>query len=319
MAEMNIQNLKIAGPFTHQNLAVYLIHGPADIAAANFLVLDEAMDAGIFKVHETGTVGQLEAENLSDTCDVFVQAGEVLKGGRQDRTLGVDFVVPPRSGRVPVPTFCVESGRWHRRHGESDASFSSGKSSLAMKKLRLAAKLSRNQGAVWEGVAEAQANLSTAAAKSIHSPVSDSSYQLSMEDEDLGRLKDGYRKSLASAVEAHPDAIGYAFAINGQIDTADFYGSPELFRKLWGKLLDVAVIEAIAARRGNEVAATPAPENDAVREWLGKTESAEEAVRQEVPPRVVVTTRRGRRDVVFETRDTGLGGATLHVNCVMAD
>ena len=71
-----------------------------------------------------------------------------MKGGRQDRTLGVDFVLPAKSGRVPVPSFCVESGRWHRRAREEAGSFSRSKSYLASKKLRMTAKMSKSQAAI---------------------------------------------------------------------------------------------------------------------------------------------------------------------------
>ncbi len=54
---------------------------------------------------------------ISQHC---IQAGDVVKGGRQDRTIGVGFVLPAKSGRVPIPSFCVEIGRWHRRAAESD-------------------------------------------------------------------------------------------------------------------------------------------------------------------------------------------------------
>ena len=64
-------------------------------------------------------MSELLIENLLADKDVFIQAGEILRGGRQDRTLGVDFVVPAMS-KLPVPSFCVESGRWHRRGAESD-------------------------------------------------------------------------------------------------------------------------------------------------------------------------------------------------------
>jgi len=112
---------------------------------SRFIPLDEALEQRCVIVHETGNVGQLEIENLSDVLDLYVQAGDVVKGGRQDRTLGVDFVLPAKSGRTPVPSFCVESGRWRSRASEDVHSSSSSKSYLASKKLRMAAKMSKSQ------------------------------------------------------------------------------------------------------------------------------------------------------------------------------
>ncbi len=93
----------VSGPYTHENLTIFLFHGPDQVDGSRYSSLKEALEKKQVLVHETGTVGQLEAENLSDTADIFIQAGDVLKGGRQDRTIGIDFIIPARSGRVQVP------------------------------------------------------------------------------------------------------------------------------------------------------------------------------------------------------------------------
>ena len=134
-------------------------------------------------------------------------------------------------------------GRWHRRALEEDGSFSSSKNYLSSKKLRMAAKMSKSQSEVWDHVAETQANLSESLGKSLHADASPTSYQLSVEDEDLLKRKHQYRAALAKIIEEKPDAVGYAFAINGEINTADAYGSGILFRKLWSKLLDAPAFE----------------------------------------------------------------------------
>ena len=56
---------------------------------------------------------------------VFIQAGDIVKGGKQDRVLTVSFLLPPNSGRVPIASFCVEQGRWSARGKEDHARFSS--------------------------------------------------------------------------------------------------------------------------------------------------------------------------------------------------
>ena len=112
---MNAKHITVTGPFTHENLSIFLLRGSDTLDGSRFIPLDQALEQKFVTVHETGTVGQLEVENLSDSLDLYIQAGDVVKGGRQDRTLGVDFVLPAKSGRVPIPSFCVESGRWHRR------------------------------------------------------------------------------------------------------------------------------------------------------------------------------------------------------------
>lgn len=313
---MNLNQLSIAGPFTHENLSIFLLRGSDSFDGNRFIPLDEALEQKSVTVHETGNVGELEVENLSDLLDLYIQAGDVVKGGRQDRTLGVDFVLPAKSGRVPIPSFCVESGRWNRREGEDMGSFSSSKSSLSSKKLRMAAKLSKSQGEVWEKVAEAQEDLSASLDKPMYAAASPTSYQLSVEDEDLQKRKETYRAALAKIIADTPDVVGYAFAINGAINTADVYGSGTLFRKLWSKLLDAAVLEAIMESHRKAQGETAPVTADSIREWFGEANLGQMSSQQEVPPRVRVETRHSEKSVLFDTCDHALNDAVLHKNLV---
>ena len=312
---MNTNHLTIAGPYTHENLCIFLLLGADAIDGQRFIPLDDALEQKCVTVHETGNVGQLEVENLSEHFDLYIQAGDVVKGGRQDRTLGVDFVLPAKSGRVPIPSFCVESGRWHRRAAEEAGSFSSSKSYLSSKALRMAAKMSKSQGEVWQNVAETQQHLSKSLGKSLHAAASPTSYQLSVEDEDLQKRKHQYRAALAKIIEEKPDAVGYAFAINGEINTADAYGSGVLFRKLWNKLLDAAALEAIAESHRNPKY-RPRVTTDSIRQWFAEADLGQVSDRQEVPPRVRVDTRRSEKSVVFDTCDHAFNDAALHKNLV---
>ena len=51
--------------------------------------------------------------------------------------------------------------------------------------------------------------------------------------------------------------MGYAFAVNGKLSTADIYPSNRLFRKMWPKLIKTAAAEAIAARTTTKPEPTP--------------------------------------------------------------
>lgn len=74
---------RISGPFVHQNLAIYLVHG-AGSGGPVPLTLEEALLRESVKVHETGDVNALEIENIGGE-PVFVQSGDIVKGGQQDR------------------------------------------------------------------------------------------------------------------------------------------------------------------------------------------------------------------------------------------
>src|SRR5581483_2266553 len=115
--------LHISGPAIYENLAVYFIHGPSKAGPVP-LTLEEALRGGKVRVRETGNVNSLEVENLGDE-PVFIQAGDIVKGGKQDRTLTVSLLLPPKSGAVPIASFCVEHGRWSPRAAENAAQFNS--------------------------------------------------------------------------------------------------------------------------------------------------------------------------------------------------
>jgi hypothetical protein len=98
----------VSGPVAHDNLAVYFVHGSAAEGTVP-MSLEEALAKGQVKVSETGSINELTVENVGDD-EVFVQAGDIVKGGRQDRVLSVDLLLPPHSGQVPIAAFCVEPG-----------------------------------------------------------------------------------------------------------------------------------------------------------------------------------------------------------------
>src|SRR4029434_10444312 len=97
----------VTGTYTHKKLTIFLLHGSGQSQSKAPLTLQEAMRRKLVVVRETGDVNRLTIQNKSNQ-DVFVQAGDIVKGGQQDRTLALDLIVPPKSGRVPIDAFCVE-------------------------------------------------------------------------------------------------------------------------------------------------------------------------------------------------------------------
>lgn len=112
---------RVSGPHAHDNLAVYFIHG-TNAPGAVPLTLTEALAKGRVEVVETGQVNELKIENKGEE-EIFIQAGDIVKGGRQDRVLMMSLLLQPRSGQVPIASFCVEAGRWSARSGEDSAKF----------------------------------------------------------------------------------------------------------------------------------------------------------------------------------------------------
>src|SRR6266568_3594143 len=127
----------LSGPYPSNNLSLFLVHRDQADPAANYLTLQDAMRQKKVVVDETGHVNVLTIENRG-TSDVFIHSGEIVKGGRQDRTIAEDQILQHQSGRMPLDSFCVEPGRWSRRGWESDSSFSGSTWGLASKDLKLA-------------------------------------------------------------------------------------------------------------------------------------------------------------------------------------
>jgi hypothetical protein len=248
-------------------------------------------------LHESGKVQQLFIENHSNV-EVFIQAGDVVKGGRQDRVLTVDIIIPAKSGRLKVPSFCVESGRWSPRGKESAKKFSASNQSTASCALTLAVRLEKNQGRVWEHVAKLREKLKRNVKMAPTS--SESSLQLALEDENLLKVCARYEKNLAGLAELDGDIVGFAYAVNGKVLGADVYGSRALFLKLWPKLLRAAVIEAVAEHEiGLEF--TP-PTKEAVRNFLLDAEQGRSKV-ENVDERNTQVTKESEKVLLFESRD----------------
>ncbi|MBS1952907.1 MAG: hypothetical protein JST89_01905 [Cyanobacteria bacterium SZAS-4] len=250
---------KVSQPYSSGNLSLFLIKGVDKTKNKQYLTLPEAIAKKQVVVHETGDVNVLKIDNLSNAA-VFIQSGEIVKGGRQDRALQSDMLIPPRTQNLSLPCFCVEHGRWSQRVGESSTNFESANNFVVGNSINKAIKQIGDQGAVWEGVLEKQGQLSQKLTKPVASTVSPSSLQLTLEQKNVKDATEAQYKALADTVNKEKDAIGYAVAINGKINNADVYGSGALFRKLWPGLLRAAVTEA-AAQRGQAAKKLPTGEN----------------------------------------------------------
>jgi hypothetical protein len=303
----------LSGPFIHQNLAVYLIHGKDVHPGKKFLTLQEALKQKQIIVHETGTVNELQLENVSSDFEVFIQAGDIVKGGRQDRVLAYDLIVPVKSGKMPLAAFCVEAGRWQQRGGEDARLFSQSTGQLPGRALRLAVGSARQQGQVWEKVKEQQDKLSRKLNKSVADARSPSSLQLTLEDKELQDQVDAYVARLEKCLANQPDVVGFAVTINGKVEGAEVYGSSALFRRMWPKLLRAAAVDAFTEQqKGRRYELAEADEISALLAAGGKGKPTETKVND----RVHVTTRENENVVSMETRDKESKGAMIHYSYI---
>jgi hypothetical protein len=303
---------RLEGPFTQDNLTVFLIHGKDKMKGATFLTLQEALVQKKVIVRETRSVNELSIENISSE-EVYVQSGDIVKGGQQDRMMAVDLILPPRSGKIGISAFCVENGRWSKRGTEEVTNFGSSANVIAGRDLKLAAKSAGSQGEVWKQVAVAQDKLSANTGTRVNGAASPTSFQLALENKEVQKTSDSYFKALAGIINGKSDVIGYVFAINGKINSADIYASNALFRKLWPKLLTSSAIEAVAELRRGEKFEAPRPAD--VRGFLDDSAKGTEK-QKDVSSRVQMVTRDSDGSVFFETRDRAKPDTWVHRNVI---
>ena len=264
------EGYRLTGPYTHNNLAIYLIHREGSGSGPVPLTLGEAMEQGLVKVSETGDIEELLVRNLGGR-EVFIQSGDIVKGGLQDRVLTVSMILPANSGDVPIGAFCVEHGRWSGRGQEKATEFSKSTARLPSQAGRRAiaerarremvpetdstARPTRGrqrlegeslQYQVWDSVRQAQMMLMDSVGPAVVDERSPSSLQLSLENTALAAALEDYGATLGKLPQEHAGAVGYVFAINGKINSGDEFGSAGLFRKLWPRQLKAASTEAVA-------------------------------------------------------------------------
>jgi hypothetical protein len=324
------QSMRVSGPVVHENLAVYFIHGRSAPGKVP-LTLEEGLAKGIVKVRETSNVNQLEIENLGDR-EVFIQSGDIVKGGKQDRTLMVSLILSPKSGPVPIASFCVEQGRWSPRGREDAKSFATASASVPSRELKLAMKAplpvatptadpfrggrlasmfadetGQRQQRVWDNVRATQSKLTRRLGAQVTSVQSASSLQLALENEKLVAAQQGYVDALKAAGESGDDIVGFAFAINGTLNSADVYPSNGLFRKMWAKLLSASAIEAIGHKDGPSVAP---PTIEQVQAFLAGADAGK-ASEKPLNAGVRLETREAATAYLFET---SRGATWVHRN-----
>lgn len=294
-------DFRLSGPFVHDNLAIFLIHGDDQFAGKTFLTLDEALEQKKFVIHETQSVNQLTMENLSAT-DVLILSGDILKGGQQDRIAQHDMLVPARSGKIPLPAFCVErtAPRWLRAKQAGDESFGKNPDIVASNSLRLSNRFYMSQGKVWHEVTNLQKSLSFNLNTKAQAKESDSSLALSLKIKELQAAVEKYIAKLQPAVAGKKDVIGYAFALNGKMLTADVFGSNALFMKVWPKLLRANAVEAVAELQKDRKFATPSAAEAS--SFLKEAENGK-AKSQDVLKNIRQRTCENEKSVLFETLD----------------
>jgi hypothetical protein len=259
--EVNGTICRITGPLAHENMAVLFVHSDRQ-DERDYLTLDNGLEDGGVKIteQEQETVGALLIDNQSDR-PLYLQEGERLQGGKQDRTLISSMVIPPHSGTMSLPTLCVEQSRWVE--GDKGRKFGfTVNAALAPKGVRGAAKVEGDQGRVWHCVSAQKVTAQTLVA----APNTNSSVNEMLDAPQVQRISAGFAGALTGTLDEQRDVVGAAIVVNGQIEEVNLYPNHALFRKLFPRLIRSYALQAtmLKDQAGNAASVSPA----AVAEFL---------------------------------------------------
>jgi hypothetical protein len=266
-------------PIRSGNLTVFPVVAGKSYDTAAFLTLDEGLRSGDVVVTEVGQtqglirrrpggpsvirpargaeVNQLVLVNNSKR-PLLLLAGEIVTGGKQDRVIGKDRIVPAESDPIDLSVFCVEPGRWVAANGKSDFGSAAGSppAVFASPVVRSKAMAAKNQQQVWDSVRSSQQAMalnveSAGAAPEVNSTTS---YARVMDDKEVQKQVDAVAEPVQRNYESvirqlrDKNAVGVVVAVNGEIVWADIFASTQLLQKYWPKLVRSYATEAVVTR-----------------------------------------------------------------------
>src|SRR5215469_17794143 len=172
-----VNDYKILAPISHGDLTIFPVVSPKVHDTSEFITLDEGIRSGEVVVTEVGNLhstmrrrppyqeqyrGGAEVNRLvlvnNSKHPLILLAGEVVTGGKQDRVVGKDRIVPAESDPVDLSVFCVEHGRWT----ETSAKFDTHASVMLQPSVRGKAMAEKDQQKVWDEVGNSRAAMSAA-------------------------------------------------------------------------------------------------------------------------------------------------------------
>lgn len=203
----------------------------------NVLQLNNNANGNVSNRTAGDEVNRLFIENTGNDT-IFIMAGEVVKGGKQDRVIASDMVIPPHSAPIDLSVFCVEHGRW--TYGGADASDGfTGHASVANTSVRKAAITAKDQSEVWQQVAVVtKANNATSSTGTLNALEKNEDYQKELK---------AYEARFASLPSTAPSVIGVVAVTGDRVIGCDMFATPDLFRNAYPDLLKSYVSEAISS------------------------------------------------------------------------
>ncbi|MDP4198129.1 MAG: hypothetical protein Q8922_01715 [Bacteroidota bacterium] len=337
-------SLVVRSPVQHGRLAVYLIELP-ESGQQHYLTLDAALRSGRVILHENNSQ-TLWIENCSDT-DLFIQSGEIIKGGQQDRMLASDMIVAAHDTSRELHVYCVEQGRSTKRGVEPIETFSASPEIAPVPHLRqiaeheLTAKLltphlngltapdpeqarlfsslsalpefhqvvDAAQEAIWKDVEIVQSGLTRSLRDSVTRNTSPTSLELTLEHPSLASERRQFEADLLQIVTDHPATCGSIYVFDGHIIGGDIYSSHSLFAALWPKLLRSLATQSLLVP--TDAKSKPLPTTDDILNYLDASTHGNMA-QQAVNERTMTEVTESQSCDRFATRDMKFQD-TIHI------
>ncbi len=236
-----VAGVRVGARRGHGALHIFWLHGSPAPAALGVATLEEARGRGDLLITERdqATVPSLVVENRGKS-HVLLLAGEILLGGKQNRVVTEDILLPPLSGPVDLQVYCVEQGRWSVSGG--GASFGA-HGTFAAPALRSTVMERKNQAEVWKEVDRYSARAAA--------PSATGSYQAIYDKPEVKSHQDQVEQAIDARTMA--GAHGAAVFVGGSFTGLDLFQDASLFAREWPKLLRAHAVEAYGR---------PAPEVD---------------------------------------------------------
>ncbi len=259
---------RVLAPISHGNLTIFPVVASTTHDTSEFLTLDEGLRSGEVVVTEAGRVqpllrrgvripprggAQVNTLVLVNNSDrpLLLLAGEIVTGGKQDRVIGKDRIVPAHSDPIDLGVFCVEPGRWT---AVSD-NFKGMSAQMAQPSVRARAMADKDQQKVWNEVRNSTLGAARAAGGPVAAEIAGTtSYARVMDNQEVKRQVDEIAapvqrdyQSLVRQLRAR-QAVGVVAAVNGHIIWANVFAGTSLLEKYWPKLVRSYAAEAYVVR-----------------------------------------------------------------------
>jgi sulfur carrier protein ThiS len=296
----------VLAPIRHGNLTVFPVVAQKAHETGDFLTLDEGLRSGEVVVSEYGSIrpmirrrplhlipdpsGGAEVNRLvlvnNSKRPLLLLAGEIVTGGKQDRVIGKDRLVPAESDPIDLSVFCVEPGRWVGTSSRFAAGYRDGVVPMAAPAVRSKAMADKDQTKVWAEVRKEQnefiASMPAAAATETVEVQATSSYARVMDNKGVRKQVDSIAVPIENSYRGlmkqlrDQNAVGVVVAVNGEIIWTDIFASTDLLQKYWPKLVRSYASEAIVTRaRSKDV------DEKAAQAFLDNMEGKREVVESE--------------------------------------